>query len=116
MLLAAKVILMNIKILVFFKYFYQGEVTADLYRGIGGGFQEVLKTMTDQFQEEGAEYPLTMTGQSFRRFKDRIFNLLNIFFCLTFDEHSHAKIWDFFEEIFRAKTSNFVESLYVRSF
>ena len=27
----------------------KGQVTADLYRGIGGGFQEVLKTMTDQF-------------------------------------------------------------------
>ena len=44
-------------------------VTPQLYRGIGSGFQEVLKTMTDEFGEEGSEYPLTLTGTNFRRFK-----------------------------------------------
>ena len=28
-------------------------VTPQLYRGIGSGFQDVLKTMTDEFGEEG---------------------------------------------------------------
>ena len=44
-------------------------VTPQLYRGIGSGFQEVLKTMTDEFGEEGSEYPLTLTGANFKRFK-----------------------------------------------
>ena len=47
----------------------KGTVTPELYRCIGNGFQEVLKTMTDNFAEESAEYPLTTTGQNFRRFK-----------------------------------------------
>ena len=50
----------------------KGTVTPELYRCIGNGFQEVLKTMTDNFAEESAEYPLTTTGQNFRRFKSTL--------------------------------------------
>ena len=57
----------------------KGIVTPDLYRGIGGGFQEVLKKMTDDFQEDGSEYPLTINGQNFRQFKQRLGDFLHQF-------------------------------------
>ena len=57
----------------------KGIVTPDLYRGIGGGFHEVLKKMTDDFQEDGSEYPLTINGQNFRQFKQRLGDFLHQF-------------------------------------
>ena len=57
----------------------KGIVTPDLYRGIGGGFQEVLKKMTDDFQEDGSEYPLTINYQNFRQFKQRLGDFLHQF-------------------------------------
>jgi len=45
-------------------------VTTELYQGIGGGFQEVLKAMTTDFGEETSEYPLITHTNQFRRFKN----------------------------------------------